>query len=168
MKPKLILFLTVSALLFSCSDDKEDALNEPDLTKLHGTWDATELKIDDQTASDDAKNGRDALNFLTAQDCYIITLTFNADLSVVAENSVNYLQINVNQSGTGIDIPCPTDSDIESSTYTFDGTTLTYLDDNAQTVSVKPVFDGNMMTIVAAELGITNFDAEGELVFKKR
>ena len=168
MKRKLIFFLAVSTLVFSCSDDKQDSPNEPDLTKLHGTWDATELQIDDQTASDDAKNGRDALNFLTAQDCYIITLTFNADLSVVAENSVNYLQINVNQSGTGLDIPCPTESDTETSTYTFDGTTATYVDADGQTISVKPIIDGNTMTVLAAELGITNFDAEGELIFKKR
>lgn len=168
MVRKLIFFLAVSALLSSCSDDKEDTPNEPDLTNLHGTWDATELKIDDQTASDDAKNGRDALNFLTANDCYIITLTFNADLSVIAENSVNYLQINVNQSGTGLEIPCPTESDMDTSTYTFDGTTVTYVDADGQTVSVKPVIDGNTMTVVAAELGVSNFDAEGELVFQKR
>ena len=161
----LVLFAT-TAFFFSCSDDKEDNLN--DQSNLHGTWDVKELKIDDQTASDEAKFGKQILDYLIGQDCSIISFTFNADLSVAAESSANYIEINVNSGGTGLDIPCPTQSDVETSTYTYDGTTLTYVDGDGTTVSLKPIISGNTMTILAAELGQENFDAEGELVFQKR
>lgn len=168
MERKLILLLVISVLFFSCSNDKANVDNLTDQTKLQGTWDASELKIDDQTAGDQAKFGRNILDHLTDKSCAVITLTFNADLSLVVENSMDYLSINVNSSGTGLDIPCPTESDSDATVYTFDGTTLNYIDANGQTINVNPVIEGNVMTIVAAELGYANLDAEGELVFTKR
>ncbi len=166
MKSK-ILFMFLAVLAGSCSNDKSND-NAADANSIVGTWDATELKIDDSTASDDAKNGRDALAFLTARDCYVITFTFNEDLSVVAENSVNYLEFNVNASGTGIDIPCPTQKDTDNSTYTFDGRVLSIVDGQGMTVSTNVTFDGNTMAIDATGLDIPNFNASGELVFQKR
>lgn len=156
-----------TALICSCSKD-DDKSNETDSSTIVGSWQATELKIDNQTASDDAKNGRDALNFLTAKDCYIITFTFNQDLTVVAENSVNYLSIGVNSSGTGLDIPCPTEKDIDNSTYTYDGTTLAILDSTGMTVTTAATIDGNTLSIDASSLDIPNFNASGELIFRKK
>ena len=156
-----------TALICSCSKD-EDKSNETDSSAIVGSWQATELKIDDQTASDDAKNGRDALNFLTAIDCYVITFTFNQDLTVVAENSVNYLSIGVNSSGTGLEIPCPTEKDTDNSTYTFDGTTLAILDSDGTIVTTNATVDGNTLTIDATGLDIPNFNASGELIFEKK
>ncbi|MGB5273739.1 MAG: hypothetical protein WBN39_06760 [Flavobacteriaceae bacterium] len=157
------MFLAV--LAGSCSNDKSND-NAADANSIVGTWDATELKIDDSTASDDAKNGRDALAFLTARDCYVITFTFKEDLSVVAENSVNYIV--VNSTGTGLDIPCPTQKDTDNSTYTFDGRVLSIVDGQGMTVSTNVTFDGNTMAIDATGLDIPNFNASGELVFQKR
>lgn len=168
MERRFILFLAISGLLFSCSDDKEDTTAELDQAKLQGTWDAQELKIDDQTASDEAKFGRSILDHLTNKSCTVLSFTFNADSSIVAENSLNYLSINVNSAGSGLDIPCPNESDTDASIYTFDGTTLSYVDADGMTINVKPVIEGNIMTITAAELGYANLDAEGELVFMKR
>lgn len=156
-----------TALICSCSKD-DDKSNETDSNAIVGSWQATELKIDDQTASDDAKNGRDALNFLTAKDCYIITFTFNQDLTVVAENSVNYLSIGVNSSGTGLDIPCPTQKDTDNSTYSYDGTTLAILDSAGQTVTTKATINGNTLSLDASGLDIPNFNASGELIFRKQ
>jgi len=165
---RIIYLFAIVAMIGSCSDDKENTDNQTDQAQLQGTWDASELKIDDQTASDEAKFGRSILDYLTNKSCNVITFTFNADLTIVVENSVNYLSIDVNSGGSGLDIPCPSESDIDTSTYTFDGTTLSYVDADGQTITVKPVFEGNMMTITAADLGYTNLDAEGELVFTKR
>ena len=168
MERKFILFLAISGMLFSCSDDKEDTSTELDQAQLQGTWDANELKIDDQTASDEAKFGRSILDHLTNKSCTVLSFTFGADSSIVAENSLNYLSINVNSGGSGLDIPCPTESDTDTSVYTFDGTTLSYVDADGKTVKVKPVINGNIMTLTAADLGYANLDAEGELVFTKR
>ncbi len=168
MVRSLLFFLAISVLFFSCSNDKDNSDILADQTMLQGTWDASELVIDDQTASDEAKFGRSILDHLTEKSCSVITYTFNADMSLVAENSVNYLSVNVNSSGTGLDIPCPGQSDTDSTVYTFDGTTLSYIDAEGRDVSLQPVINGNVMTILAAELGHDNFDAEGELVFIKR
>ena len=166
MRRNLCLLFVAASMIFSCSSDKDE--NKEDAGSIVGTWDAYELQIDDATASDDEKNGRDILNFLTAQDCFILTLVFNEDLTVVTENSVNYLEINVNPGGTGIDIPCPTESDMDNSTYTYDGQLLTFVDSNQQTVTVDVTISGNTMTVDAADLDIPNFNAGGQLIFRRR
>ena len=166
MKNYSLLGVLAVFLLFSCSSDKE--VDVVDANAIIGTWDVNELMINNETASDDAKNARDILNFLTAKDCYILSFTFNSDLSVTADNSSNYVEISVNSAGTGLEIPCPTESDTEASTYTFDGMVLTILDGNGETVTVDVSIDGDIMTVDAADLDIPNFNDSGELVFIKR
>lgn len=161
-----LLYVLAAFLVFSCSSDKvEDVV---DASSIIGTWEATNLMINNETASDDAKNARDILNFLTAKDCYILSFTFNSDLTVTAQNSSNYVEISVNSAGTGLEIPCPTDSDTEASTYTFDGMVLTILDGNGETVNVDVTIDGDTMAVDAADLDIPNFNDSGELIFTKR
>ncbi|QCX01247.1 hypothetical protein FGM00_14425 [Aggregatimonas sangjinii] len=167
MKSKILLLVMATTLICSCSKD-DDKSSETDSSAIVGSWQATELRIDDQTASDDAKNGRDALDFLTARDCYVITFTFNQDLTVVAENSVNYLRPGVNAEGTGLDIPCPTEKDTDTSTYVYDGTTLSILNSDGQTVTTAATVDGDTLTIDASGLDIPNFNASGELIFERR
>ncbi len=165
MLRKVCLMLMTASLLFSCSSDDEKGADANDII---GTWDLTALQIDENNATTDEEFGKEILDFLTDQQCYIITITFNEDLSVVTENSGNYLEINVNQGGTGLDIPCPTQSDTDTSTYTFDGETLTYIDDSLETVTVTVQISGNTMTISAVDFGVDNFDTGGQLVFTKR
>ncbi|NNK75433.1 MAG: hypothetical protein HKP42_05145 [Maribacter sp.] len=167
MMQRYSLFYVLAAfLIFSCSSDKIEEV--VDASSIIGTWDATELMINNDTASDDAKNARDILNFLTAKDCYILSFTFNSDLTVTASNSSNYVEISVNSAGTGLEIPCPTESDTEASTYTFDGMVLNILDGNGETVSVDVTINGDVMAVDAADLDIPNFNDSGELIFIKR
>jgi len=165
MKRNLVLLFVLAIITYSCSSDSD---NQSPEEQIAGTWDAHELNIDDANATDDEKNGRDILNFLTANECFILTITLNEDLSVITENSVNYLEINVNQSGTGLDIPCPTQKDTEVSTYTFDGQVLTYIDENAEEVTVNVELSGDTMTVNAVDLDITNLNDGGQLIFKRR
>jgi len=168
MVRNILIQIVILSFFISCSNDKEN--NEEQLdesSQLQGKWNAKAMKIDDQTASDEAKFGSDILDFLTENSCTIISFTFNADLSLVAESSADYISINVNGNGSGLDIPCPTESDIDTTVYTYDGTTLTFADADGKTISLTPVIEGNIMTITAVDLGFANFDAEGELVFEK-
>ena len=166
MKRYLLFFVSALLLGFSCSTDKDENVEASD--NIIGTWDAAALEIDNTTASDDAKNARDILSFLTARDCYIITLRFSEDLTVETEDSINYLEINVNSGGTGLDIPCPTESDMDSSTYTYNDGTLTYVDTDQQTVTIEVTIDGNTMRVDARDLDIPNFNDSGQLVFVRR
>ncbi len=159
--------VALSFLFLSCSSDKnDDTSQEVALNAIVGTWDATELQINSNTASDDAKFAEQILEFLTANDCNIITLQFNEDLTATASNAANYLEINA--TGTGLDIPCPTQSDTESSTYTFDGSTVTTIDANGNTLVIGVTIEGNRMTVDATDLEIPNFTDSGQLIFVKR
>ena len=154
--------------LISCSSDKDETQNEAEVqsTAIIGTWDATELEIDNETASDDAKFGKQILDFLTAENCFIITLQFNEDLTASASNSANYIEVNA--TATGLDIPCPTDSDVNESTYTFDGETVTTIDEKGDELAIGVSIEGNIMTVDASDLDIPNFSEDGQLIFIKR
>lgn len=152
----------MSLLIVSCSSDKsdDDAMDE---SAIIGEWRATALTIDNETASDDAKFGKQILDFLTAQDCYVITFKFNQDQTAVVENSVNYLEVNVG--GNGLVIPCPTAFDTNTSTYSYNGQVLSYEDEDGETVTVNVTINADVMMVDAAGLNIPNFNDSGELVF---
>jgi len=160
----VILFLG-SLLISSCSTDKTSDNTD---NSIIGSWDLTALTIDEATASDEEEFGQDILNMLSATDCYLITLTFNEDLSLVTEDASNYLEIGVNPGGTGLDVPCPSQRNMETTTYVYEDGVLTFIDDNQETVSVNLSMSGSTMTMAAQELDVENFNAGGELIFTKR
>ncbi len=159
------MLFVATALIFSCSSDKDDDNADPG--DIVGTWDLTALEIDETTATDDQEFAAEILDFLSATDCYILTYTFNADGSVIEENSGSYLEINVNQGGTGLDIPCPTEQDTDVDEYTFDGTMLTYIDEEGET-TIEVDVSGNTIRIGATDLDFESFDDGGTLVFTRR
>jgi len=164
MKRNLFLLFVSAILLFSCSKDENKQDDENDENAIVGSWQAREFRAADPNDSN-VNFGAEILANLTAENCYILTFTFNQDLSLVANNSVNYLEINA--SPTGIVVPCPTQSDTETSTYTFDGTTLTTIDAEGSEVSVKVSINGSIMTADATDLNLPNFNGDGELIFEK-
>lgn len=165
MKRNLLALYMVTALLFSCSSDKDDTNQENDII---GSWELTALEIDDNTASDDEKFARDILSFLSALDCSLLTITFNADQTVITENSGNYLDINLITIGTVLDVPCPTEKDTSVDSYLYEGGVLTYIDENEIETKVNVNISGNTMRVNAVELDFTNFDDGGVLIFTKK
>lgn len=166
MKRYILLLLATSGLIFSCSKGDDNNETETKQNAIIGEWQATELQINDQTAGDDAKFGKQILDFLTAKDCFILTFNFKADLTVTAENSANYLSINATPNG--LDVPCPTESDSDTSTYTYDGSVLTTIDENGQTIMLDVTVNGDIMTVDATDLDIDNFNDEGQLIFMRK
>ncbi|MDC6387367.1 lipocalin family protein [Maribacter sp. PR1] len=166
MKKSVFSFLIMFSLLISCSSDKGDEPNIDSSVNIVGTWDATELQIDESTANDDALFAREILAHLTDKDCYIITLQFNADMTASAINSANFIEINATQ--TGLDIPCPTQSDTETSTYSYEGNVVSFVDANGDTVAVDVTINGDVMTVNAADLQIPEFNESGQLIFQRR
>lgn len=154
------------SLLISCSSDKGDEPNIDSSVNIVGTWDATELQINEATASDNAFFAREILAHLTDKDCYVITLQFNADMTASATNSANFIEINATQ--TGLDIPCPTQSDTETSTYSYEGNVVSFVDANGDTVAVDVTINEDVMTVDAADLQIPEFNESGQLIFQRR
>lgn len=165
MKRNLVTLFIATTLLFSCSSDKDDLNQENGIV---GSWELTALEIDDSTASDDEKFAQDILSFLSAMNCSLMTITFNTDLSVITENSGNYLDINVNPGGTGLDVPCPTEKDTSVDSYRYEGGVLTYIDENQVETTVNAEISGNTMRVNATELDFANFNDGGVLIFTKR
>ncbi len=165
MKRNLLTLFVVTALLFSCSSDKDDLSED---NAIVGSWELTALEIDDSTASDDEKFAQDILSFLSEINCSLMTITFNADLSVITENSGNYLDINVNPVGTGLDVPCPTEKDTSVDSYMYEGGVLTYIDENKVETTVNAEISGNTMRVNATELDFADFNDGGVLIFTKR
>ena len=80
MKRNILLLFLAAGFIFSCS--KDDA--EPAQNAIVGEWQATELQIDNATAGDDAKFGKDILDYLTARDCFILKFNFNSLISNIS------------------------------------------------------------------------------------
>jgi len=168
MYKHFVAFLAVALIFVSCSSDKND--NETDVivgsAAIIGTWDATELQIDNATASDNSKFAKGVLDLLTEKECYIVTLQFNEDLTATASNSASYVELDV--SGSNFNVPCPTESDVQSSNYTFDGTTVTTIDSDGKVLTIDVAISGDVMTVDATDLEIPNFSDDGQLIFVKR
>ncbi|MDX1767849.1 MAG: hypothetical protein R3294_07335 [Arenibacter troitsensis] len=160
MKIKFLLLFLVAGLFFSCSSDADDDNSKEDT--IVGVWQAYELKVNNDTASDDEKNARDLLAYLTAKECYVLSFEFKVDLTVTIENSVEYLERD------GFNIPCPTEKDTETTVYVYADGKLIYTDEDQQEISVDVSIDGDTMTVDAADLDIPNLNAGGQLIFKRK
>lgn len=152
-------------LIFSCSKDNNNEDVKTGSSAIVGTWAATELQIDDSTASDDAKLGKLVLDFLTERDCVILTFMFNEDLTLVADNSANFVDASTIVNGT---IACPTQKETTNSTYTYDGATLTTVDGDGMTVTINVTVNGDIMSADATDLNIPNFNGGGNLIFMRQ
>lgn len=165
---RLLLYSLLTVMTTSCSLDKEHTLAMQ--SDISGSWDAVEFRIDEDNASTEERNARDMLALLTARGCTVISFHFKDDLSVISENSINYLEVSVSPEGNGIDIPCPETKDVETGEYTFDGETLVYIGPDGIAGEIKALKSGSTLIINAADLDIPNFSttANGQLVFQKR
>lgn len=167
MKSKIIGLLVVGASFFSCSSDNDGGSDRNN--GIVGIWDATELVIDADTASEDAVIGSQILRFLSNNDCSIITLTFNEDLTAQARNGiVQAIATATFDPGAGLVVPCPTDYEVVSNTYTFNNGIISFLNDDGETVNVMVSINGDTMTVDAQSLGLPEVNEPGELIFTRR
>ena len=168
MNRNIFTLLGLLLMLFSCSSDKNDAETQEEisLNAIIGTWDATELIIDNENASDNTKLAKGILDLLADKNCYVVTLEFNEDLTAKAKNSASYVELDL--SGTSFEVPCPTQSDVQTSTYEFDGKVVTTIDADGNTLMIDVSIEGDVMTVDATDLEIPDFTDSGELIFVKR
>lgn len=164
MKRNFVILALTAALTFSCSSDKDDEGNN----SIIGTWDLTAYEIDEETATDDQEFARDILEFLALIDCTILSYTFNEDGTLISRDSGDYLEIDVNQGGTGLAVPCPEESDVEDGMYTYEDGMLTYMDEVEGNTTIEVEISGNTIRIGGSDLGIDNFEDGGTLVFSRR
>ena len=165
MKKKALYFFSIGLFFIACSTDKVAEISSDSIL---GTWDLTALDIQEGSASAEEQFGQDILDDLSASGCYLVTLTFNEDLTLETQDATNFLEIGVNSEGTGLEVPCPEQRETRQTAYTYADGVLTFIDENQQTVSVNVSISGDLMVISARELDVDNFNVGGNLLFSKR
>lgn len=166
MKGKIVGFLFVALVVISCSSDKDG--DNGNSNSIVGTWDATELVIDQDSASDEAVIGSQILELLSNDGCYIITLRFNEDLTATASNSITEAISTATFGAGGLVVPCPNDFEVVSNTYTFENGVVSFLNQDGETVNVDVRINGDIMRVDAQSLQLPEVNEPGELVFQRR
>ncbi len=161
--------MAVGTLFASCSKDAVvekliDGLT--DSNKIVGVWELSEFNVDAEAAGTYTNLAEDALEKLSEEGCAIVTFEFKEDAELVTENAVNYLDISAGL--TGLIVPCPTEKDTETTTYTYIDGVIKFKDKNGDDISANASIDGDVMTVDAEGLDLPNFNVKGELIFNKK
>jgi hypothetical protein len=150
-------------LVWSCSND--DGGSNPE--SITGTWDAIELRLNEDTATEDELLASDFIEILAAKDCYVLSVSFAANGTATAETSFEYLDLSGLSMGD-FDIPCPDQSDSSVSDYTYENGQLTFTDPDGVTSTVDAVISGNTLTMDLDDSVLDDVVADGQLIFRKR
>lgn len=164
MKRTLLVLFMASAVIVSCSTDKEDASSRDSLV---GTWAMSSVIPGNVADVDEAEMDYKTKPYidLIASDCQLLVITFNEDGSQITENKVNYIMHDFD--GEKIVFSCPTQKDTNSGSWSLDGNSLTITDKfgNEEQATVK--MEGNTFSVSGDDLGDVNL-AETKVIFTKR
>ncbi|MGB5819668.1 MAG: lipocalin family protein [Saonia sp.] len=168
MKRNFLLLFLVATLTLSCSSDDNGDGETPAGDSLVGTWDFTEFRIDATTADADLLFAKGIADALLAEGCDILTFTFNADETVIAEvRNFDDVEVDLSGGGIGLSVECPTMVDMETSTWSLEGNQLTFVNEDMMNETITIQLDGDTLIIPAEILESENI-SEGEAVFTRR
>lgn len=166
MKKNVLLLFLTTFLIFSCSSDaSDDSSDAPEEDTLVGTWVLTDLMIDSNVDDDDLDFGKQIIQFLQGINCDLITFTFNENSTVMSDSKANFLSINVGVGG--LDIPCPTESDIVSSLWVLDGNQLTISTEGEEDQVITIQLEGDTLIIPGESIDENNY-AGADAVFTRQ
>ncbi len=168
MKKNILLLFLATVFIYSCSADNTDDNGEMDgeTSELVGTWVLTDLRTDDTVNNDDLNFAKQIIAFLQGTNCNLVTFTFNGDGTLASDNKVNFLSINLGAGG--LDVPCPTESDMESSTWSLDGDQLTIVNGDMEEETITIIIENNTTLIIPGENIDENNYAGADAVFTRQ
>ncbi len=165
MKRTLLMLMMASALIISCSEDKDDASGEDAIV---GTWVMSSVEmegVEDTTLL----FLKDTFNKLLSSGCQLLTLTFNEDGSEITETKIDYIAgHDVNSDGTGLEIACPTEKKIDINTWSMSGNVITITDESGSTEQVTIKMDGNTFSVLGKDMDDNENLAEARVIFTKK
>lgn len=167
MKLNKLIVISCAILAFSCSTDNENGMDEEqmEVSALIGTWNMTDVRFTEDPNNTELNLADEIVDVLVAEDCILVSFTFNEDGSAVAENSVQFLEINVGP--TGLDVPCPTETTTDSTQWSLEGDQLTFINEDLVEETITIQLDGDTLIIAGEEIDSDNF-SEGEAVFTRQ
>ena len=161
MRLKLFFGVLLSVLLFACSsDDGDDGTNS-----IVGTWDLVSVELDGTTEEEQAIEL--LFDLLAAQECYLITMIFSDSGQATLESSLAYLEIDETFLLNPM-IDCPTESDSEIATYTYEDGQLSITDSDGFTSTVSVTLSGDRLTVDLEDFGFDDVGSTGTMTFERR
>ncbi len=162
MKLKSFLSGLFIVLLLSCSSDDD---GDSGSNSIVGSWDAVSLQLD--SGSQEEQSLVDFFNLLAAQECYLISMILEADNGATLLTSIDYLDLSGLFTGN-LSIDCPTESDSETATYSFENDQLRITDSNGITTSVDANLNGDRLTLFIEGEEFDDLEVSGSLIFERR
>ena len=163
MKRTLLMLFMASAVLVSCSKDKEDASGE---AAIVGTWVLTGVEMEG-VEDTSLLFIKDTFDELLSSGCQLLTLTFNEDGSEITESKIDNISHDVNSDGTGLSVSCPTEKKIDINSWTMEGNVITITDESGSKDVVTINRDGNTFSVSGKDMGDDNL-AEAKVIFTKK
>ena len=160
MKIRIFLSVFLSALLFACSNDSDSGSNS-----IVGTWDLVAVELDGTTPEEEA--AEQLVSLLALQGCYLITLQFDENGTALFQSSLGYLDYSSLLTG-GLTIDCPTESDSESATYTYQNGQLAITDSTGMTETTGIILAGDRLTFDLEGSEFDDIGSSGSLIFERR
>jgi len=158
-----------AVLMWSCSNDDggESEIEESEIVEndIVGTWSLVQIELDDNQESDNAILIGLILDFLSENNCSVVTFTFNEDLTLVVENSASSIVPSDIVTGG---FSCPVESETLNSVYAYDGETLTTVDGDGVSLAVNAVVNGDELIVETLNLDIPNFNVDGSYIFARQ
>ena len=154
------------AVITSCSTDSDE--NEDgtlDASALVGTWNMTDVRFEEDPSDPSLNLADEIVDELLQEDCILVSFIFNTDGSVTSTDKVNYLQVNAGPNG--LDVPCPTQSDNETASWSLEGDQLTLDDGNGTVETITIELEGNTLIIAGEDIDENNY-VGAEAIFTKQ
>lgn len=148
--------LAIFALLFfiSCSTDSEnDEMLET--SALVGTWNMTDVRFQEDPMDTSLNLADEIVDQLVEENCFLVTFTFNADGTASGENKVNYIEINAGP--TGLEVPCPEQSDMEATLWSLTGNQLTFINEDQEEETITIQLEGNTLILAGDDIDTENY-----------
>lgn len=151
-------------------DDDDGMMDDDDpgnstTGNLIGLWAISGLRFDETLDDDDLEFAEEILDFLTAQECYILTFDFMNDGTVITDSKANFIQANIGVGG--LEIPCPEESEMITAMWSLDGNQLTITDEDLEEETITVTFeDDNTIIIDGSFVDENNYDG-AEAVFTR-
>ncbi len=161
MKLRMFIAIIAGSLLFACSSDDGDSGSN----SIVGTWDLVSLQLDGNTPEEETVE--QLISLLAAQDCYLITMLFEQDGTATLETSLSYLDATALLGGS-LSIDCPTQSDTESATYTYENGQLTITDSEGMATTIDVALNGDRITFDLQGTEFDEVEATGSMTFERR
>jgi len=156
----------IIALLFlvGCSTDSEnDEMLET--SALVGTWNMTDVRFEEDPNDTSLNLADEIVDQLVNENCFLVSFTFNADGTASADNKVNFIQVNAGP--MGLDVPCPDQSDVETTTWSLVGDQLTFINEDLEEETITIQLEGNTLILAGDDINAENYTG-AEVVFTRQ